>query len=327
MIDQLPDWPTFGLADDVRPALAQTRAAGQPSVLITLEREIGGAPRPVGSQMLVSEVALSGFLSGGCVEGDLLLHARQCLADGGPRRLVYGEGSPFPDIRLLCGSRIEVFLERLTADDGASGELLAFSDARRTAYLATDGVRRACSAGEPPSTQGWSFVRRYDPRPRLVVVGGDPTAVAIASLACAMGFETHLVRPRGPAAPPPIAGVIYHRNLADEALESIGLDAWTYVAVATHDLEVDEAALLVGLASPVAYVGVLGARRRIAERKARLEALGASKAALDRLHAPIGLDLGGKAPFEIAVAVMADITLTLHRDTAPNLQTGSGDPG
>ena len=323
MTPTLPDWPVFGLADDIRPALATVHAAGHPAALATLVRTEGGAPRPPGAQMLVSQGALSGFLSGGCVEGDILLHAQACLDDGAPRRLVYGEGSPWPDIRLLCGARIEVLVERLLPGDPAVSRLLDLAERRAPAVWASDGERRACtSAPAAPPEGGWSFTRRYDPTPRLVVVGGDPTALAIASLAVAMGAQTHLVRPRGPQAPPPIPGVRYHRGAPDRALDAVPLDAWTYVAVATHDLETDEAALMTALASPAAYVGVLGARRRIPERRARLSARGLAPEALARLRAPIGLDLGGKAPFEIAVAVMGEITAALHAEAPPLLHAG-----
>ena len=69
-----PDWPMFGLTDDVRDSLAAERAAGQASALVTLIRTDGGSPRPPGSQMLVSSRTLSGFLSGGCVEADVAAH-------------------------------------------------------------------------------------------------------------------------------------------------------------------------------------------------------------------------------------------------------------
>jgi xanthine dehydrogenase accessory factor len=141
----------------------------------------------------------------------------------------------------------------------------------------------------------------------MVVVGGDPTAMAIASLAAMSGFESWLVRPKGPEAPPPLAGVRYDRRAADIALLSIGLDPWTHVAVATHDLGLDETALAVALPSSAPYVGALGARRRLPERLTRLRRLGVDERALARLRAPIGLDLGGKAPFEIAVAVLAEV--------------------
>ena len=117
----LPNWPSFGLSDDVRPELARALERGEACALVTLTRTAGGAPRPEGAQMLIGEGgALCGFLSGGCVEGDVALHAAQTLADGEPRTLVYGEGSPWPDIRLLCGARIELLVERVAPDDEAA---------------------------------------------------------------------------------------------------------------------------------------------------------------------------------------------------------------
>jgi len=133
-------------------------------------------------------------------------------------------------------------------------------------------------------------------------------------LAAQSGFETHLLRPKGPSAPPPLPGVIYHRGDALETLATLELDRWTSVAAATHALEVDEAVLASALCSPAAYVGALGARRRLPERLARLQALDVPPSALARLHAPIGLDLGGKAPFEIAVAVLAEVMAKVAHD-------------
>ena len=316
----LGDWPLFGLADDVRPELAGARDAGEASALVTLTAAVGGAPRPPGSQMLVTATETTGFLSGGCVEGDVVGHARAALEDGRPRRLVYGEGGPWPDIRLLCGARIELLVERLAPDDPAVERLLSLSGARRPATWWTDGERRAVLAPDAPAPDFAAFGRRFAPRPRLVVVGGDPTALAIAALSATLDFETHLVRPRGPETPPPLPGVRYHRGAPERALDPVPLDAWTYVAVATHDLETDEAALVAALASPAAYVGVLGARRRLPERRARLLDRGVAPEALARLHGPIGLDLGGKAPWEIGVAVLAEITAARHAAEPPLLQ-------
>src|SRR5579883_2705157 len=90
MSEPLPDWPMFGLGDDARPALAAARAAGKPCALATITGLDGGGPRPVGAQMVIGEGVLSGFLSGGCLESDVAGHAEACLADGEPRRLVYG---------------------------------------------------------------------------------------------------------------------------------------------------------------------------------------------------------------------------------------------
>jgi xanthine dehydrogenase accessory factor len=309
MLNTLPDWPMFGFADDARPALRQARADGLPLALATIIDLGGGGPRPVGTQMTITAEAVSGFLSGGCLEGDVAAHAQAVLEDGAPRRLVYGEGSPWPDIRLLCGARIDILLERIAADDEAAATLLALEAARRPALWISDGGRRACGPAEAPlATWQGAFVRRFDPPPRLVVLGSDPTALAIAALGAQSGAQTTLVRPRGPVEPPPLAGVAYSRDEPGPALRKVGLDAWTAVAVATHDAELDHEALLEALPSEAFYVGALGARRRLPERQAWLRQAGLDEACLARLHAPIGLDIGGKAPWEVAVAVVAEIT-------------------
>ncbi len=301
----------FGLAEDVRPAMAAARAAGHAFVLGTLVAVGGGGPRPEGTQMVFAPGLVAGYFSGGCVEGDVAGHARACLADGRPRTLVYGEGSPWPDIRLLCGARIEIVLERIAPDDPALAELLDAWTARRAVAYVSDGTRRACAAGAAVFA-GSSVVRAYDPTPRLVIVGGDPTALAIAELGARSGFETTLVRPKGPSTPPPVAGIAYRRDEPAEALAAVGLDPWTYVAVATHDLDTDRAALKAALPSEAGYVGLLGARRRLAGRLAELEHEGLPAAAIARLRAPIGLDIGGKAPFEVAVSVIGEITALRH---------------
>jgi xanthine dehydrogenase accessory factor len=324
----LPEWPAFGLQSDVRAALRRAAEANRPVVLGTLFAHEGAAPLGEGAQILFDGgTATAGFLSGGCVEGDIALHARGVLESGAPRRLVYGRGGP-PDIALLCGSRIEVLLERVAPDDAALARLLELEEARRPALWLSDGTERAClavgdhldllpsalvpalaKAGERPATSapgGNAIFRRHAPRLRLVVVGGDPTTLAIASLAADAGFETFLVRPKGPSSAPPLANVRYFRGEPAEAFRELGLDPWTAVAVATHDIDIDHDALLVALPSASGYVGALGSRKRIPERLARLQMDGVPESAIARLKAPIGLDIGARAPWEIAVSVIAE---------------------
>ena len=326
----------------MRSPLRAALARGSSVVLATLHAVEGGSPRPAGSQMLFASGDLYGFLSGGCIEGDLAAHALVTLQSGSPQRLVYGEGGPFADIRLVCGGRVEILLERIDRGDEAVRALLAATVARRPALWASDGVVRACcvdSFSECDGTRasvrtaltalleapdaacasvdgGGAVALRYEPVRRMVVVGQDPTALAIASIASSSGFETHLVRPKGPSEPPPLANVIYHRQEVAQAFSDIGLDRWTYVALATHAVETDEEALVAALPSQAAYVGVLGARRRLPDRLHRLRSRGLTQEALDRLHAPIGLDIGGKAPFEIAVSVLAEVMAESDRRRA-----------
>ena len=166
------------------------------------------------------------------------------------------------------------------------------------------------AAAERPAASGAAgpaIFRRHAPASRLVVVGGDPITLAIARLAVDAGFETALVRPKGPAAPPPLPGVRYFRGEPAEAFETLGLDAWTAVAIATHDIDIDHDALLAVLPSAAGYVGALGSRRRLPERLARLRADGLEEAAIGRLNAPIGLNIGARAPWEVAVSVIAEV--------------------
>lgn len=308
------DWPLFGMADDARPALRAALLEG-PAALATIVSLGGGGPRPVGTQMVFGKNIVSGFLSGGCIEADVETHARACLEDGAPRRLVYGEGSPWPDIQLLCGARIEILVERIDPDDPAARTLLRLADCRFPAFWASDGDRRQCME-EPMAAWPGAFERAYDPVPRLAVIGGDPTALAVASLGAQSGFETFLIRPKGPATPPPLSGISYSRDPVDAALADLGLDAWTAVAICGHDIEADHAALLAALPSPAPYVGLLGARRRLGERLDRLRAAGLTEHDFAKLRAPIGLDLGGKAPFEVAVAVIGEIMAARHGQPA-----------
>jgi len=312
MREPLPEWPMFGLADDARPALRQAARANTPLVLATLTSVEGGGPRPPGTQMVFAENIVSGYFSGGCVESDVADHAHACLADGEPRRLVYGAGSPWPDIQLLCGARIEIFLERIEPRDPALAELLAAEEARRPVVWLSDGVKRRCV---PPGTlEAWdgAVSRAYDPVPRLVVFGADPTAIAIAQLGVQSGLETTFVRSKGPEAPPPIPGLRYRRDDPQAALDAIGCDAWTAIAIATHNLDTDREALAAALPSAAGYVGLLGARKRLPERLAPLRAAGVPDEVLNRVHAPIGLDIGGKAPWEVAVSVIGEIMALRH---------------
>jgi xanthine dehydrogenase accessory factor len=294
------------MAEDIRPALRRARELGRPLALATLVSVEGGGPRPEGTQMVFAEGVAAGYFSGGCVESDVADHAHACLADGAPRTLVYGEGSPWPDIRLLCGARIEIFVERVEADDPALARLLAAELERQPVVWVSDGTTRACAADLEPWPEA-RVEKRYEPKARLVVIGGDPTALAIAQLGGQAEFETTLARPKGPESPPPIPGVAYLRSEPAAALATVGIDAWTAVAICTHDAETDHAALLAALPSEAGYVGLLGARRRLPERLARLHAAGVSGSAIARLHAPIGLDIGGKAPWEVAIAVIGEI--------------------
>ena len=304
----LPDWPMFGLAGDMRPFLAKARLTGQTVALVTLIKAEGGGPRRPGAQMAVTRDEVSGFLSGGCVEADIICHARDCLRDGRPRRLAYGEGSPFFDIRLLCGRRIEVLIERLGPEDAATRDLLRLTAARRDAVWISDGSERACmeagearqgEAGIAADGKAWKL---YRPTLRFMVIGHDPAVLAMAMLASQSEFETTIVRIDGPASAPPVPRVAYRRTALDGKL-----DSRTAIVVAQHDPEADHAAVLAALRSHAAYVGLMGARHTIDAHLTRLRDSGVAPGRLAQLKAPVGLPLGSHTPWEIAVSVIGEV--------------------
>lgn len=306
--DAAADWPAQGWVDDVRPALDRARRHGRPCALVTLCAVEGPSPRPVGAQMLVGDEVV-GHLSGGCIEADVALHARACIADGEPRRLVYGRGGPWQDIRLACGGRLELLVERIAPDDPAAGELLRRAQARRPGVLVSDGTVRTVVDDPAPRAPEGGYAKACPPVSRLVVVGRDPTALAMCALALQIGFDVVLISPQGPVEPPPLAGLGYLRARPGVSLAQAGLDRWTAVAVATHESQWDEEALAVALLSPAPYVGALGARSRLDAQRARLAQAGVPPAALARLHAPIGRPGYGKAPWSVAVSAVSEVVL------------------
>jgi xanthine dehydrogenase accessory factor len=162
-------------------------------------------------------------------------------------------------------------------------------------------------------------------QPRLVIFGGVHVAQALTLLGRALGYRTYvadgraawLTRERFPDADELVLG------WPEEAFERIGLDARTCVVLLSHDPKFDEPATEIALRSPVPYIGTIGSRKTQEKRRARLREAGFSDADLGRLHGPVGLDLGGKQPMEIALAIIAEITAVRYGAKGASLTHGA----
>lgn len=317
-------WRRAAPIDDIRSALLGDAALPARFALATLVAVDGSAPREVGAQMLITDEDYWGFLSGGCIEADVARHAREAMASGAARLLRYGEGSPWIDIKLACGSGISVLVEPVTASEAAVATLLDGWLARTPVLWSSDGTdRRAVASGEAHADHwdGTRYTRLYTPPLRLILIGEDGAALTSAALALEMGWEVALITPGGPEAAP-FPGIAYHRSDPASALAAIGADRWTAVAVLSHDREDDERGLAAALASEAFYVGAIGARARLEQRFARLRGHGVSEAALARLHAPIGLYGFGKAPREVALSLVAEVAQAFHARSAAARSAG-----
>jgi xanthine dehydrogenase accessory factor len=171
------------------------------------------------------------------------------------------------------------------------------------------------------------FVEVGSAPPTLVMVGGVHIAVALTSIAKALGYRTVVVDPRrsfgSPERFPHVDQLI--QAWPQEAFEQINLTRQTALAMLTHDPKIDDPALKIALDSPAFYIGALGSRKTQGKRRQRLLDAGCTEAQLGRLHGPIGLDIGAETPEEIALAVMAEVVAARHEQAA---EAGSGaEPG
>jgi xanthine dehydrogenase accessory factor len=311
------------------------RRMGRDVAVATVVETFGSAPRPVGSHLIVEESGLfCGSVSAGCVEGDVIAAALDCIADGAPRFLEFGIADEAAwRAGLSCGGRIAVHVERLDADRLA---LLAQVNAeiaeRRACALVTPleggaarlfhaeagsfphgplGARlRAAATGVVEDAGARLFVNFYRPGPRLVLIGAVHVAQALAPMAGLAGFDVVVVDPRGAyAAAERFPGARLDLRWPEEALPAVGLDAFTALAVLTHDPKIDDPALCLALDAPCFYVGALGSRATHQRRVERLAAAGVTPAALARLRAPIGLDISAVSPAEIAASILAELIL------------------
>jgi len=174
-------------------------------------------------------------------------------------------------------------------------------------------ARRMLIAGKSGVLDEGIFVRVYARAPRLIVVGAAHISQFLAPMAALAGFEVIVIDPRSAfASSERFPGVTLMDAWPDEALEALKLDATSALVTLTHDPKLDDPALVAALESPVFYVGALGSTRTHAKRVARLTEAGLGDK-VARIHAPVGLDLGGRAPREIAVSILAEVIQVRYR--------------
>ena len=161
---------------------------------------------------------------------------------------------------------------------------------------------------------GRYFLELHLPPPRMVVTGAVHISQALAPMARLLAYDVTIIDPRTAfATPERFPDVPLLAEWPDQALPKIGLDHWTAFVALTHDPKIDEPALEAALQAGCFYVGALGSKKTHARRVEQLRARGLGDDAIARIHAPIGLSIGAASPAEIAVAILAEITLRLRR--------------
>ena len=317
------------------------RRAGRAVSLVTVVQTWGSAPRPPGALLAVrDDGVVSGSVSGGCVEDDLIARAKAALAAGAadpaaarPELIVYGvnkeEAARFG---LPCGGTLRLVHEPVR-DAGWIEQLLVRTAEHRlvarTLDLASGQVTLADAVrGQAMAFDDKTLTTVFGPKWRLLLIGAGQLSQAVASMAGVLDFEVLVCDPREEyAATLGIEGVRRMSGMPDDVVREMLPDAHTAIVALTHDPKLDDMALLEALKSAAFYVGALGSKRNQEARKQRLaEHFDLSAGELARLHGPVGLQIGARTPAEIAVSILAEIVqvknaVHQHQPSAPGCIT------
>jgi xanthine dehydrogenase accessory factor len=320
------------------------KARGDRIALATVIAVQRSAPRPPGAKMAVnSRGEIAGSVSGGCVEGAVAEIADGVLKGDPPQLLHFGiADSDAWDVGLPCGGEIDVWVEayepgrfeeiaraggraaEITVLEGAApgAKLLVEADGARSGSLGApeldDEAARIADEllwAETSERRDGLFVDVVGPAPRLIVFGAVDIAASLCGVARVCGWRPYVIDPRARFATPdrfPAAEEVI-AAWPEEAMARLGgIDPATSIVVLTHDPKLDDAALLLALSSPARFIGAMGSRRAQAKRRERLLELGVGEAEMERISAPVGLDLGAIAREETALSIMSEIVAARH---------------
>ena len=315
--------------DNLLQIASQWHEKGIGAVIATVIETWGSAPRRVGSQLIVSgDGHMEGSVSGGCVEGSVVLEALDSLKDGKTKVLEYGvsDDDAFA-VGLACGGKMRVLVEPVgkqmpqnllqeLVDAIAKYESVIYEIniktlQRRLVYNDyKDRVRRDRSGFKE---DGITFLNVYSPKLKIDIVGAVHIAQALVPIAEIAGFSPRIIDPRESFANRERFGSIEISNdFPDVALTKTKPNYRTAVILLTHDPKLDDPALHVALQSEAFYIGALGSKKTHQQRINRLKQAGFTKKQIDRVHGPIGLNIGASSPEEIAVSILSEVIATLR---------------
>ena len=273
--------------------------AGRPVAVATAIAIEGSAPRTVGTSMAFDGSSVIGSIAGGCVEGAVVEVASRVLDSGRAETVDYGVSDETAmSVGLTCGGDLRVHVQLLTAEHVAS--LRAGTDIE------------VCA----------EFTERPPVERRMIILGAMEYSAALAAASAVLGYRVTVVDPRplfATAERFPAAEVVV--EWPPVYLERTPIDESTVICVLSHDWRFDADALAVALASPAGYVGAMGSRATHARRVASLAERGIPT---DRLHSPIGLDLGASTPEETAVSILAEVMTVRVGASANRLSSSEG---
>ncbi len=295
-------------------------AGGESFVLAAIVNRQGSAPGVVGSVMLVKQDgSILGSVGGGAMEAKAQETAKELFAASGGWRIVKVDlaGKDAAEAGMVCGGKAEIFLDLVTRSDLPTFEVARGCDAENgRGYLVytLDGDARSVTFADAvdPDADGDNVIRiPMRGNGTLFIFGGGHVGLETARIADMVGFKTVVLDDREDFVNLtrfPDATPILLESFDD--LPDLGIDDHCYIVIVTrghlHDLTVLDYALR----TDAAYIGMIGSRRKRDLVYERMNALGHDHDALDRVHSPIGLQIGSETPAEIAVSIVAELIRT-----------------
>jgi len=308
-------------------------SAERPVWLCTILKTWGSSPRPIGSMMAATlDGDLAGSISGGCIEEDFLEQLRdgslkaQYDLEGKPTLVKYGiTVEQAARLRLPCGGQLHVLVEYIEPSDHNKqifGALASALDNHQRISRQVDlntgviGVVNAAS-DEAVELSDETLIHALSPKYKLLLLGAGDVARYVAEMAMALEYEVTLCDPRPDYLGSwHVEGVHITSELPDDVVRDHFSNPYSGIIALAHDPRVDDMALMEALKTDAFYIGAMGSVKTSANRRLRLPELGLTPEEIDRLHAPIGLQIGSKTPAEIAISVMAEVTAVRHGSDA-----------
>ncbi|GGI18307.1 XdhC family protein [Oxalicibacterium faecigallinarum] len=297
--------------------LRDWRTAGRQAMLATVTKTWGSSPRPVGAMMALCEDGLvSGSVSGGCIEDDLILRYASpdsLKSNVGTRLVRYGiDAEEAHRFGLPCGGTLGLLLE-FNPDAASLDQLVQELDTgnlmQRT--INSDGhvTLQKVSAIAPLSFDGQRLTVSFGPQYRMLLIGAGPLAAYLSTMALFNGFVVTVCDPRVEQLDAfSVVGIRKTSEMPDDAVVHFGPDKNSCIVALSHDPKLDDLALLEALHSQAFYIGAIGSRRSSSNRRERMMThFAETETSLQRLHSPVGIYIGSKTPAEIAVSIMAEI--------------------
>ncbi len=293
---------------------------GKRIAIATVVQTWGSSPRPIGSWLAIREDGqVVGSVSGGCVEDDLIRRVQtEILTRNTPELVIYGvskeEAARFG---LPCGGTLRLLVEP-SPEQAVLEEILKGIESHQIILRRVD-LGSGKSTLYPGSREdGFSFGESemqtsYGPRWRMFVIGAGQLSLYVANFALASDFDVIVIDPREEYTEGLHQdGIQFIKGMPDDVMQELGIDSHTAIVALTHDPKIDDLALIDALQSNAFYVGALGSYTNTLKRKERLREFNVSTEQLDRLHGPVGLEIGALTPPEIAVSVMAEVIAVKH---------------